>query len=362
MVIQLIRLCALIYLISGCSQSKFTEYKVEDKTMLLGNQTSCEFKDFNLPNNSKIYAIGNYKGRDLNLFIDKSSHKATQFDIVINSPNQPVALILGSYEPSVWNIGWTKNTKIIAIAASGSHRQILAGIEHKTPIIISTYDNKNECGYVYISESNKTQVKEFSNKIFQRDPDAIILANESVTVIGEQLNINQKIIQSNYVKLKDAIESSTYLVGEDALKKAVKLGVIRKVAQKDVDEWLTKYRANLKDKNKKITLPGILRIGTNTAKDDDFERRNFTLESIYHGYVIENDFTIPQGLNGINSATFFLKEGIAYPKGDLGHSTIFDFNTMSCNGIECEKDIQPVPQDSMPVMQSIDPPNQYQAP
>lgn len=46
------------------------------------------------------------RGRELSFQIDQSGHQATQFDITVNSPEQPVALILGAYEPTVWNIGW----------------------------------------------------------------------------------------------------------------------------------------------------------------------------------------------------------------------------------------------------------------
>jgi len=339
MVIRLIGLCIFLCLLTSCETQKTTEYKVADKTTLLGNQTSCEFKNLNLPKDIVIYATGDYKGRELNSYIDKSRNKATQFDVIINSPKKPVALILSAYEPSIWNIGWTKNTKILAIVATGYHRQALAGITEDTPIIISTYDNKNECGYAYISSSDKSQIQELSKKIFKREPNAVLLSNKGTTIIGDTINIKERLIQSNYITLKDILDNDIYIVGKAKLEKEEKSGNIRKATQNDVDEWLQRYTALLENKNREITLPGIMRNGTNTVIDDGFGRRQFNIESIYNGYVIEKEFTFPDQLTGTNSATFFLKKGVPYPNGDPGHSTVFDFNNMTCTGFECEKNI-----------------------
>jgi hypothetical protein len=46
-------------------------------------------------------------------------------------------------------------------------------------------------------------------------------------------------------------------------------------------------------------------------------------------------YTLPAGLYGANSATFFVPKGVPRPTGKLGHSTLYDFNTMSCAGVGC---------------------------
>lgn len=62
---------------------------------------------------------------------------------------------------------------------------------------------------------------------------------------------------------------------------------------------------------------------------------SFKPKHIYNGYIILKSITIPSGLYGANSAVFFLEKGVSFPKGELGHSRLYDFNTMSCYGINC---------------------------
>ena len=90
--------------------------------------TQCEFPNLMLPKSFVVYATGGYSGKRQNFQIDQSGHQATQFDVAVNEPQKPVVLILGAYEPSVWNIGWSPGTKIIAVLASGYHKQVIAGI------------------------------------------------------------------------------------------------------------------------------------------------------------------------------------------------------------------------------------------
>ncbi|MCV4289686.1 hypothetical protein OH708_17345 [Pseudomonas capsici] len=95
---------------------------------------TCAFKDFKAPDAMVVYAAGAYPGRELPFQIDQSGHQATQFDIAVNSPEQPVALILGAYEPTVWNIGWSQVTKIVAVNVSGYPRQGVAVLDAKVPV------------------------------------------------------------------------------------------------------------------------------------------------------------------------------------------------------------------------------------
>ena len=41
----------------------------------------------------------------------------------MNRPGEAVALMLGSYDPTVWHVGWTRGTRIVAILVGGYHRQ-----------------------------------------------------------------------------------------------------------------------------------------------------------------------------------------------------------------------------------------------
>ncbi len=56
---------------------------------------------------------------------------------------------------------------------------------------------------------------------------------------------------------------------------------------------------------------------------------------IYNAYVVLKPFTYPAGLYGGNSATFLIPKGVLKPAGNPGHSAVFDFNTLNCQGPLC---------------------------
>ena len=56
---------------------------------------------------------------------------------------------------------------------------------------------------------------------------------------------------------------------------------------------------------------------------------------MFRAYVVLKAYALPAGLYGANSATFFVPKGVPRPSGNLGHSTLYDFNTMTCAGIPC---------------------------
>lgn len=60
--------------------------------------------------------------------------------------------------------------------------------------------------------------------------------------------------------------------------------------------------------------------------------------SLHNGYVVLKAFTLPEGLYGAHSGTFFVPKGVPRPRGTLGHSTLYDFNTLTCTGAGCERD------------------------
>jgi hypothetical protein len=52
--------------------------------------------------------------------------------------------------------------------------------------------------------------------------------------------------------------------------------------------------------------------------------------------VVLKPFRLPPGLYGAHSATFFVPKGVPRPTGELGHSVLYDFNTLTCAGTFCE--------------------------
>ena len=109
------------------------------------DKSHCRFNN-QLPNDFSLFAAGAYAGRKLNFQIDASGRHATQMDIVVNHIQKPVVLMLGAYEPTIWNMSWTSNTEIFAVMLSGYHTQVVSGLTEATKVLISTDENRGKCG------------------------------------------------------------------------------------------------------------------------------------------------------------------------------------------------------------------------
>jgi hypothetical protein len=143
---------------------------------------ACAFTNLKLPEDFRILATGAYTGRRLGFQIDQSGQNATQFDVAVNSPDKPVVLILGAYDPAIWNIGWTPKTRIVAVLVSGYHRQAIAGLDPKVPTLNSTYDNKGACGHFYLSaQGAPEQLNPLARKLFGKPVDLVYPAARYMT-------------------------------------------------------------------------------------------------------------------------------------------------------------------------------------
>ena len=102
----------------------------------------CRFDGLQLPPGTKVYAAGGYGGAAQSFQIDQSGHQATRMDVAVNQPSAPVVLMLGSYEPTVWNVGWSPGTRILAVLVSGYHRQVINGLPSSVPRIVRSRANQ----------------------------------------------------------------------------------------------------------------------------------------------------------------------------------------------------------------------------
>lgn len=282
----------------------------------------CAFTGLTIPDGALIYAGGAYSGRKLSTQIDQSGHESTQFDVVVNSPHKPTVLLLGAYEPSIWNIGWTKGTKILAVVATGYHRQAIAGLPKDTPLLVSTYDNRGPCGYTFISEKTLPDVNPLLKRVYGKPADMVYFANDGRVVMGESVRQNEELFTSRDVTPESFINTSKPLAGPAGLRDALAKGILRQATKDDAESWATR-KASLVPKD---ALPPV------SGRDS---RRAFLGPHGSNVYVIQKPYELPAGLYGGNSAQFYLLEGVEFPKGELGHSSIFDFNTMTCRGARC---------------------------
>jgi hypothetical protein len=283
--------------------------------------TRCSFEGMKLPENVRVYAAGNYSGRKLNVQIDQSGHEATQMDIAINSPSRPVVLLLGAYEPTIWNIGWVSGTDVLAVLASGYHRQAVAGLPRDVPVLISTHDNKGACGYFYISEQSLGSLNPLSRRVFERPVDEVFLARDGAVVVGEVLGKDAKIVTSPHTPPASYFDKNAPLAGPAGLEDAVARGLLRKAENTDVEAWVNAVMTA----NPNRDVPPIAGQGRPAPPKP----------STFRAYVVLKEFVFPAGLYGGNSATFFIPKGVPMPIGDPGHSAVYDFNTLRCHGAVC---------------------------
>ena len=284
----------------------------------------CGFPDLKLPSDFKVFAAGAYSGREISFQIDQSGHEGTQIDVVVNSPKKSVVLMLGAYEPTIWNIKWSKGTKILAVLVSGYHRQVIAGLDKNVSVLNSSYYNRGSCGYFYVSRDEKdlSKLNPIARRVFGKSVDMVFPAENGQVVIGEPLQPNIKLITSSKVTPESFYDKKAPIAGPAGIEEAVRNGLLRKATEADVHAWAEAVIQNSPQRD----IPPVA--GNDIPKPPRLY--------IHNAYVILKSFTYPAGLYGGNSATFIIPKGVPKPDGDPGHSIVYDFNTLKCQGPLCD--------------------------
>jgi hypothetical protein len=281
----------------------------------------CAFPDLKLPEDVAVFAAGAYSGREISFQIDQSGHKGTQIDVVVNSPNKPVVLMLGAYEPTIWNIEWATGTRILAVLVSGYHRQVLAGLESSVPQLNSSHENRGACGYFYVSDSTLSALNPVARRIFGRPVEMVFPAEKGRVVVGDPLQIETRLLTSPETTPASFYGRDAPIAGLAGLEDAVRKGGLRKATMADVDAWAEAVIQNSPQRD----LPPVA--GKGIPKPPR--------PLLHNAYVVLKSFTYPPGLFGANSASFLIPGGVPRPEGHPGHSTVYDFNALNCQGPLC---------------------------
>lgn len=281
----------------------------------------CGFSNLKLPKDFAVFAAGAYSGRRLTFQIDQSGHDATQIDVAVNYTAKPVVLLLGAYEPTVWNIGWSQGTTIVAVYASGYHAQAIAGVDKATAKLVSTYENHGPCGYFYINEQGTGVSNALSRSLFGRPIDTVYPAKNGKVVVGDALAPATRLLTSADTPPESFINKSAPLAGRAGVADAVRKGLLRPATMTDAEAWSDAVFRN----NPARDVPPVAGQGIPRPPRP----------SIGEAYVVLGRFTYPAGLYGGNSVTFFIPKGVPKPDGDPGHSAVYDFNTLRCQGPGC---------------------------
>ncbi|MBP9779557.1 hypothetical protein KBD33_02935 [Candidatus Gracilibacteria bacterium] len=277
------------------------------------------------PIDHTVFAAGGYNGRELEDYIDDSGHNATIFDVFVDYSEKPVVLVLGAYEPSIWNISISKGTKIEKIILGGYHNQEVSGIFTSIPIERHIYETSKSNDYFYIikGETTKGSLKRFGEIETLYYPDS-----EGKIVIGNQSGQNTQWIQDpknipeNYYKHGDE------LGGKPGLDILVQKGILRVATEKDAEDWF----------NGLVSSPTSIlsmREGYPITDKEDLEilRNKYTpgygTTVGINYYVVVKDAKLPGGMYW--AFAFYVPKGITLT-GDISNGSIYDFNTLQCQG------------------------------
>ena len=204
---------------------------------------------------------------------------------------------------------------------SGYHRQVVSGLTEATDVLISTNENRGTCGIFYIDRNRLGSLNPIARRLFKRQVDMVYLAKHGQVVIGEALVENAKLMQS--LLTQPEYYRKDQLSGIPGLEQAVGRGELRKATLDDAHAWVDTISKEMPPQD----IPPVA--GQGAIKP----RRPLLMNA----YVVLKPFIYPDGLFGGNSAVFFIPKGIAMPKGKRGHSTVYDFNSLSCTGSLCSR-------------------------
>ena len=284
---------------------------------------SCSFADLALPADFSVFAVGGYSGRKAGFQIDQSGHEATRMDVAVNSTNKPVVLMLGAYEPTIWRVGWSPGTKIAAVLVSGYHRQAIAGLPKQTPVINVSYANRGACGYFYVANVQLGGLNPISQRLFGRAVDMVYTADKGYAVVGDSLAPKITLQMSSDTSPDSFRDVKAPLAGQLGLDDALERGLLRRANEADAAAWVEAVMGSRISRD----MPPVA--GQRVSKPNAPRVRN--------AYVVLRPFTYPPGLYGAHSATFFIPRGYPKPEGNAGHSTVYDFNSLTeCMAPMCQ--------------------------
>lgn len=324
---------------SRLSQSSSASYRDADvsksTSLVAGEKASqnaiCGFPGLRIPSEATIYAAGGYgsEGKKLSYYIDQSGHKARQVDVVVNEPLRSVVLLLSAYEPMVWNINWSPGSRILAVAAVGGNRQIVSGLPKQTPLLLSQQGNRaGPCETLYVAPARADEIEKVhnlkaldrvANKLYGRNVDQVrYIEKDGRVIIGDLPGAGTSLQHSRETHPNSFHDPKLPLVGRAALQDAIKKGLLRPATTEDQRKWDQEYaKANPR---------------RNVFSDDGKPRSTVLFGTPFETFVIIKPYVFPPDLYGGNAATFMVLKGVPFPTGDPGHSTVYDFNTLTCKG------------------------------
>lgn len=283
-----------------------------------------------LPTSYQVLAASVYAGSaNYTLPAEYNGYKA--IDVVV-TVTKPTVIVLTGYEQNVWNIKAAQPDLVKAILLVGAYDQKVILNDIKAKVL----GGKNStCQGSYYDEKEIGQLNQYSQSHLKRNVDALFLLGET-----PYINMNDSLIEPLKNKLKNQLQAYTkkttpvltsehYMQlpeSDEGMQKALQFGLIRPATYSDVKQFdLAKIR-QINGNNSELTV--IVGLGDNELRHEFYPD---------HSYVVLKPFKFPRDMYGAHSATFYLPEGVAYPIGELSHSTLYNMNDGTCRGAGCDQ-------------------------
>lgn len=284
-----------------------------------------------IPADAQIIGVHRYRGTDIDFALDHSDNLPSQIEVAVHA-DRPVVLLLSAYDPSIWNIGWSQGTKIVGVYVTGYHRQVVAGLPNKTPVVTSSLDSYRNggCEGNYVAEGDFMRL---SQELFKKPLTRLYTKpseKSGVIEIFEAQTPPGKFFTSADRPPESYKDPKAPLPGKAGLDEALKKGIIRPVTPED-REAVKKAFLDLKKQSPEYeNTPPVAGL----SRDEYWARR---IPLVQDGaYVILKEFNYPRGLHG-GITQFVIPKGVPKPLSPPNHLDVIDLNTMSCNGVLCSR-------------------------
>ena len=288
-------------------------------------ESVCSIPGLKLPADFAVLVGGAFGGKESEARIDDSGLNATTIEVTVDQPQKPVVLMLGAYQPTLWTIRPSKATRILAVLASGQHRQAVLGLDGSVPVALHTNENASPCGYFHVDMRHLEDLNAFARQFFGHEIDKVYPAAEGKITMGQSPTQT-----TPWVGRGDAPVES-YLTGK---------GTSQPFAQEAINEAVRKKvlrRANLLDKLEwENAMVRLVRRQARTRAIREEPTGPIDSKLQYHDtYVVLKPMDLPPPRDGGSPVAFLVPKGVQHPRGDPYTYLIYDFNDMSCFGPVC---------------------------
>lgn len=260
-----------------------------------------------IPADFVVSGVATYSSsQDAEVQITTDGHAAGLTEVVVNQPGKNVVLLLAAYDPTIWRISHTPDTRIVGVVASGYHDQALLGIDSNVKSVIigqDSYDGVKPYSSQWDSESGYEKYFSRYSELTLGKPVSTVGRKQSGgrVVFGEVPAEKTKLVSDTSKKLEDLAVKGSLPQGKKGLDLLLKEGKIRPATQEDIDQWRDiAFKRNTNSSEK----PGPYLSPDRT-------------------YVLLKETPLPYGLSGAHSSRFIVSRGVSIDQSSRQHCSFY---------------------------------------